>query len=115
MLQTKGGKPLGTYLFTTMLERKQEVRVGDKAYQVAYRFKRTYKPYKVQVSKVEYDFYPGTKIPKDYASTVVVNDPAHGEHGPIRIWMNHPMYYQGETFYQHQMPTDPRSGVTTAS
>jgi ABC-type transport system involved in cytochrome c biogenesis permease subunit len=114
-LRTKDGQSLGTYLFTTMLERKQEVKVGDKAYQVAYRFQRTYKPYEVHVLKAEHDKYAGTEIAKDYASTVVVKDPEFGEQGPIRIWMNHPLmlYKRGETFYQSTMNTDPDGTKTT--
>ncbi|HEX3152914.1 MAG TPA: cytochrome c biogenesis protein CcsA [Gemmataceae bacterium] len=111
--RNKNGEILGTYLFTTALERKQDVTVGDKTYQVAYRFQRTYKPYKVEVLKTEHDYYPGTSIPKDYASTVTVHDPEFGDHGPIRIWMNHPMYYRGETFYQKSMGSDADVGGNT--
>jgi len=110
-LRAPGGESLGTYMLSAALTRGQPVAVGGKTYKIAYRFKRTYKPYEVKLLKAEHDVYPGTNIPKDYASTVVVDDPAHGEHGPIRIWMNHPMYYQGETFYQSGMPNDPRVAV----
>ena len=113
-LRGKDGQPLGTYLVSTLLEhRKQPVAVGGKTYDVTLRFERTYKPYQVRLDKAEHDVYPGTNIPKDYASTVVIEDPEQGEHGPIRIWMNHPMYYRGETFYQSQMSTDEDTGVKT--
>jgi ABC-type transport system involved in cytochrome c biogenesis permease subunit len=113
-LRGKSGEILGTYLFFTLLEnRKQQVTVAGKTYDAVLRFQRTYKPYKVQLVKAEHDKYPGTEIPKDYASTVVVDDPAFGEHGPIRIWMNHPMYYRGETFYQSQMSSEEESDVKT--
>jgi ResB-like family len=112
-LRDKEGKPLGTYLFTTMLRRSQPVTVGGKAYDVAFRFRRTYKPYEVHLIKAEHDVYPGTTIPKDFRSTVLVKDPELGEHGPIDIWMNHPMVYRGETFYQSSMDTDAGTGVKT--
>jgi ABC-type transport system involved in cytochrome c biogenesis permease subunit len=113
-LRDKNGEAIGTYLFSTMLDhRPQDVKTGDKTYKVTYRFKRTYKPYTVLVDKAEHDVYPGTTIPKDYASTVRVMHPELGEHGPIRIWMNHPMYYEGETFYQSSMHTDEDTGVKT--
>jgi ABC-type transport system involved in cytochrome c biogenesis permease subunit len=102
-LRDKSGADLGTYLFSTLSERQQDVTVGGKTYKVSYRFQRDYKPYTVIVDKAENDFYPGTDIPKDYASTVRVIDPESGEYGPVRIWMNHPMYYKGETFYQSSM------------
>lgn len=110
----KGGEDLGRYLFATAQEhRLQDVRVGDKVYQVTYRFQRTYKPYTVHLVEATHDVYPGTLIPKDYASTVRIEDPELGEHGPIRIWMNHPLYYRGETFYQSSMDTDEFTGVKT--
>ena len=107
---------MGTYLFATMLEhRPQTIEVAGKSYKVALRFKRSYRPYTVHLDKAEHDVYPGTEIPKDYASTVRVENPALGEHGPIRIWMNNPMTYQGETFYQSGMYTDPNTGVKTTT
>ncbi|MBO0699786.1 MAG: cytochrome c biogenesis protein ResB, partial [Zavarzinella sp.] len=112
-LRDKEGKGLGTYLFTTMLRRSQPVTVGGKTYDVAFRFRRTYKPFQVHLIKAEHDVYAGTNTPKDFASTVLVKDPELGEHGPIRIWMNHPMTYRGETFYQSQMDTDKNTGVKT--
>jgi hypothetical protein len=112
-LRDKGGQPLGTYLFTTMFKRPQPVTVGGKTYEVAFRFKRAYKPYHVHLIKAEHEIFAGTSTPKDFASTVLVKDPELGEHGPIRIWMNHPMTYRGETYYQSQMDTDKNTGVKT--
>jgi ABC-type transport system involved in cytochrome c biogenesis permease subunit len=112
----KAGNPLGTYLLWTKMEhRLQDVRVGDKSYKVTLRFKRTYLPYVVHVDSATHDVYPGTNIPKDYASVVRVLDPELGEHGPIRIWMNHPMFYHGQTYYQSGMYTDPDTGVKTTT
>src|SRR5262245_24263180 len=112
-LRDRESRPLGTYLFTTMLKRAQPVTVGGKTYDVAFRFKRAYKPYQVHLIKAEHENFAGTSTPKDFASTVLVKDPELGEHGPIRIWMNHPMTYRGETYYQSQMDTDRNTGVKT--
>jgi cytochrome c biogenesis protein ResB len=108
----KNGNPIGTYMFASAREdRLQDITVGGKTYKITYRFKRTYKPYTVFLDNATHDVYPGTTIPKDYASTVRVQHPELGEHGPIRIWMNHPMYYEGETFYQSGMSTDEETGI----
>jgi len=112
-LRDKTGKELGTFLFSTQMRRPQIVPVGDKPYQVALRFKRTYKPYTVELLKAEHKVYAGTNTAKDFASTVVVHDPEQGDYGPVRIWMNHPMFNRGETFYQSSMNTDPRTGLKT--
>ncbi len=115
-LRDKSGTDLGTYLLSPWVEhRPQTVTVGGKTYQIAYRFKRDYKTFRVHLDEATHDVYPGTQIPKDYASSVRVEHPQLGEHGPIRIWMNHPMYYEGETYYQSGMFTDPETGVKTTT
>jgi hypothetical protein len=114
-LRDKAGQPLGTYLVSTILQRSQSVETGDKTYRMALRFERTYKPYRVHVDSAEHKKYAGTETPKDYASTVRVIEPNGSEYGPVRIWMNHPMYYRGETFYQSGMYTDPETGLKTTT
>jgi len=115
-LRDKSGTELGTYLLSPWVEhRPQTVTVAGKTYQIAYRFKRTYKPFVVHLDEATHDVYPGTQVAKDFASTVRIEHPQLGEHGPIRIWMNHPMYYEGETYYQSGMFTDPETGVKTTT
>ena len=114
-LRDKNGKALGTFVFSTLFQRAEVVPVDQKPYRVALRFERHYKPYVVHVDSAEHKVYAGTNTPKDYASTVRVKEPGGSEYGPHRIWMNHPMYYQGETFYQSGMATDPASGVKTTT
>jgi ResB-like family len=100
---------LGTYLVSAwwsdfwlagLDERPQKVKVGDKTYEVFLRFKRTYKPYSVHLIEFHHGVYPGTDIPKDYTSRVVLTDPAAGERREVEISMNEPMLYGWETFYQ---------------
>jgi hypothetical protein len=78
----------------------QEVDVDGKKYQISLRLQRIYKPYTIHLLKFEHKLYPGTEKPKDFASTVRLLDPETGEDREIRIWMNHPLRYRGETFYQ---------------
>jgi hypothetical protein len=111
-LRDKAGAELGTYLLPTIFEgRLQPVEAGGKKYDVTFRFKRTYKPYSVYVESAEHKKYAGTETPKDYASTVILDDPEYGKVGPIRIWMNHPLRHRNETFYQSSMSTDDETGV----
>ena len=49
MVRDKSGNALGTYLFSTTLERNQEITVDGKKYRVSYRFKREYRPYELHV------------------------------------------------------------------
>ena len=64
------------------------------------RFKRTYKPYALTLLDVRKDDYLGTSTPKNYSSYVRLQDPARNVDREVKIWMNNPLRYAGETFYQ---------------
>jgi ResB-like family len=100
----KTGKPLGTYLFSIWSEimrfPAQTIEVAGKTYQVSLRFKRTYKDYQMHLLKVTAQMYPGTNIAKDYSSLVRLVDEDHNENRKLTIYMNAPLRYRGETFYQ---------------
>jgi hypothetical protein len=96
------GRDLGTYLTSiqlTMVKGAQVVRAGGKEYRLSLRFKRTYKPYSVYLTKFKFDRYAGTDTPKDFSSFVRVEDPERGVRD-VRIWMNNPLRYHGDTLYQ---------------
>jgi len=99
-------RPLGTYLlsvwftYPTDTGTPQTVKVGGKRYVVQLRFKRTYRPYTVHLIEFRHEKYPGTDIPKDFSSIVRLIDPSRNEERQVRIFMNHPLRYRGETFYQ---------------
>jgi hypothetical protein len=99
-LTTKDGRPLGTYLMSIRLN-PQPVKVGEKTYDVALRFKQTYRPYSIHLTKFSFDRYEGTDMARNFSSTVDVDDPERPV--PLTnkvISMNHPLYYRGESFYQ---------------
>ncbi len=88
------------------------VTVDDKPYHLALRFKRTYKPYSLKLEDVRSDKYMGTDTPKDYSSIVRLRmdspDPAlKVDRDDVRIWMNNPLRFNGETFYQSNVGVDP--------
>lgn len=100
------GDPLGTYLLSTYLDHPQPVTVGAKTYGVALRFARTYKPYSIQLIDFRFDKYVGTRTPQNYSSDVRVLDPARGVDRRVRIWMNNPLRYHGDTLYQASFRPD---------
>ena len=83
-----------------MFKKDQEVNVDGKVYQIALRFRRDYKPYTVYLNKFTHDKYLGTEVAKDFASNIRLVDPARHVDREVRIWMNHPLRYGGDTFYQ---------------
>jgi hypothetical protein len=102
------GQSLGTYLVSTWWsiwwlpasEQPQQVSVDGKTYDVFLRSKRTYKPYSIHLNEFRHDRYMGTDIPKNYSSQVRLVDNSRGEDRETMIYMNHPLRYAGETFYQ---------------
>jgi ABC-type transport system involved in cytochrome c biogenesis permease subunit len=115
--QTK--KRLGVYLVSLhVLE--QGVRVDGNVYEIALRFKRNYKPYSVHLIDVRSDKYIGTETVRNYSSDIQLVDKDRDVKRKVKIWMNNPLRYAGETFYQsgYTPPTpvyysavDPETGL----
>jgi hypothetical protein len=78
----------------------QELTYRDRRYKVALRFKRTPLPYSLTLLTFVHERYPGTNIPKHFSSRVRLVNPGTGEDREVDIYMNHPLRYEGRTFYQ---------------
>jgi ABC-type transport system involved in cytochrome c biogenesis permease subunit len=113
---SKNGKPLGTYVVALWLGRldglglpnvaPQPVQVDGKTYTIDLRFPRYYKPYTVTLKEFEHDVIPGTDMARDFASTIHLVAPEKHVDREVRIWMNHPLRYAGDTFYQQSFSPD---------
>jgi len=106
--------PIGTWLVSvryTMEKGTQTVRAGSKEYRIALRFKRTYKPYSIYLAQFKFERYSGTDTPKDYSSYVRVEDPERGIVRDVRIWMNNPLRYRGDTLYQSSFDAETEKGT----
>lgn len=110
VVDTESGETLETLLLSTRLD-EQNIAIGDKIYQFDLRFKRAYKPYAVYLNEMIKEEYIGTQTPKDFSAYVTLADPTTGVVSDQRIWMNNPLRYAGETFYQANF--DDRRGVQT--
>jgi hypothetical protein len=97
---TKGEKRLGKYLVSAHVTDPQPVTVDGKEYLIQLRFKRTYKPYTVHLIEFKHDVFVGTDKPRNFSSRVRLTDASHNVDREVLIYMNHPLRYQGETFYQ---------------
>jgi hypothetical protein len=91
---------LGTWLVSEYVNEPQEVTVNKRTYQLAMRRRRFYKPFSLQLVEFRHDVYPGTDIPKNFSSRVLLQRPDTGEKREVLIYMNNPLRYGGETFYQ---------------
>ena len=69
-------------------------------YEIAMRPKRYYKDFTVQLLDFTHDRYLGTEIPKNFSSRVRLKNPVTKEDREVLIYMNNPLRYGGETYYQ---------------
>ena len=99
LLQKNTQKRIGTFLFSQHFN-EQPVSVKSSSYQVALRFRRSYKSYSVYLEDFKHDLYIGTDTPRNYSSQVRLLDPDQGVERDVNIYMNHPLRYSGETFFQ---------------
>ncbi|MFN3409887.1 MAG: cytochrome c biogenesis protein ResB [Limisphaerales bacterium] len=105
------GGSLGSWLATYWLERPQSFTVEGRNFQISMRPRRLYKDYTIYLESFRHEVYPGTRIPKDFSSMVRVVNHRTGEERPVRIYMNNPLRYGGETYYQASFDQDDKGTV----
>jgi len=91
---------LGTWLLSEMISRPQSFNYDGHTYTLAMRPQRIYNPFTIQLLKFKHDVYAGTDIPKNFSSRVLLQRPSTGERREVLIYMNKPLRYDGETYYQ---------------
>jgi len=91
---------LGTWLVSDQLGAPQTFSFAGKTWRLLMRPQRYYKPFSLTLQKFTHDRYAGTQIAKNFASRAVLNDPERNESREVLIYMNHPLRYRGETFFQ---------------
>src|SRR5438477_8357755 len=96
----RDGGSLGTWLASDALGAPQTFSCGGRTWMITLRPARYYKPYSVTLQKFTHEKYAGTEIPKNFSSKVTLIDPDRSVNRDLLIYMNHPLRYRGETFYQ---------------
>lgn len=89
----------------TRLIAPQSVEIGGRRFTFLLRPTRFYQPFSLTLLTASHTVYPGTDIPKDFRSHVLLQNSQTGEKREVEISMNHPLRYGGLTFYQYQMDT----------
>jgi len=104
LLDRKSGKLIGVHLVSQLAEAndvRDTVTVDGVPWQIGLRLKHIYKPYSISLDDVSSENYVGTDIPKTFESTIRLNHSDQGVTDARReIWMNNPLRYGNETFYQ---------------
>ena len=99
------GQSQGSYLaalYFSLVPRfgMQDVVVNGKTYRMGLRYVRDYKPYAITLLDFSHDRYLGTNTPRNFSSRIRLVDPTQNEDREVLIYMNNPLRYRGETFYQ---------------
>ncbi|TVQ00190.1 MAG: cytochrome C biogenesis protein [Planctomycetaceae bacterium] len=123
LLDRESGESLGTHLISQRIsdletmapgrgagDEFDQLVVGEDEYKIGLRFARNPKPFWVHLSDVRRVDYSGTDTPRDYRSFIRIVDPETGDDRREQIWMNNPLRYRGETYYQSSYDRLP-SGV----
>lgn len=112
LVDRQNGKDLGVFLVPQFLNDRSQlfmeaegdvcdtVDTASGPWRIQLRFRREYKPYDVRLDDVRRINYSASETPRDYSSFVTFTDEATGIEQPGRIWMNNPVRYRGETFFQ---------------
>lgn len=110
-----GEESLGIWLVSNVLDERfpaQIVETGDgRQFELALRFRRIYHPFRMELLEFSHDRYPGTDIPHNFSSQVRIhhNDPARSR--SALIYMNHPLRYEGLTFYQASFANQDQTSI----
>jgi hypothetical protein len=102
---------LGSLLVSGFLRHPQEFTFNNRSYQLALRPQRFYKPFSLHLVEFKFDRYAGTEIPKNFSSRVRLQRPQTGEDRELLIYMNNPLRYAGETFYQADWDHEDEKGT----
>jgi ResB-like family len=105
------GPSLGTWLVSDALDAPQTFSCDGRNWMIALRPMRYYKPYSVTLQKFTHERYTGTEIPKNFSSRVTLIDPERTVKRDVLIYMNHPLRYRGETFYQAGFQKDDQATI----
>jgi hypothetical protein len=111
ILPKDDGGSLGIWLVSDALGAPQTFSCAGRTWMIAMRTARYYKPYSVTLQKFTHERYAGTEIPKNFASKVTLTDPERSVNRDVLIYMNHPLRYRGETFYQAGFEQDDRATI----
>jgi hypothetical protein len=96
----QGTHSLGTWLASAGLGAPQSVQLHGKTYHIQMRARRIYYPFTLTLEEFRHDRYQGTSIPKNFSSKLRLTHPEKNENRDVLIYMNHPLRYEGKTFYQ---------------
>ena len=110
----KGEDSLGTWLVSNVMDERfppQMVDAGDRSYEIALRFTRHYYPFEIELIDFKHEKYPGTEVPFNFSSEVKVTHQDSTKNQKALIYMNHPLRYEGLTFFQASFANQDKTSI----
>jgi hypothetical protein len=101
-----GTQSLGTWLLSNGLGASQSFEFQGKKYFFCIRAKRYYLPFSFTLKDFKHEWHKGTEIPKNFSSLIQLDHPGKQKTREVLISMNHPLRYEGQTFYQASFGKD---------
>ena len=110
----KGERSLGTWLVSNVMDERfppQMVDAGDRSFEIALRFTRHYYPFEIELIDFKHEKYPGTEVPFNFSSEVKVTHQDSTKNQKALIYMNHPLRYEGLTFFQASFANQDKTSI----
>ena len=105
---------IGTWLVSNVIDERfppQMVSLGEQSWEVALRFTRNYYPFEIELIDFKHEKYPGTEVPFNFSSEVMVHHEDSAKDQKALIYMNHPLRYEGLTFYQASFANQDKTSI----
>ena len=100
-LISNSGESMGSWIVSQAIrDFADSVTVDGKDYRIGLRYKTEYKPYELKLNDVKAEYYTGTTTPSWFSSQVELTDLETKTTSEHEVFMNNPLRYDGETFYQ---------------
>ena len=110
----KGEHSLGTWLVSNVMDERfppQMVDAGDRSFEIALHFTRHYYPFEIELIDFKHEKYPGTEVPFNFSSEVKVTHQDSTKNQKALIYMNHPLRYEGLTFFQASFANQDKTSI----
>jgi hypothetical protein len=105
---------LGVWLVSNVIDDRfppQMVTIGDQSWEILMRLKRHYYPFEIELIDFSHEKYPGTEIPFNFSSEVMIHNQDTTKNQKALIYMNHPLRYEGLTFYQASFANNDQTSI----
>lgn len=97
---SKNGQKLGTWFISSGLMAPQRLQIEGKLYDIKIRRERYYYPFTLKLLDFKHDRYPGTDIPFNFSSQLLLTESKDDKGRDVLIYMNNPLRLMGSTFFQ---------------